>query len=133
MALAIANPTIRVNDETISIVPNSVNVIGGYGETNIRAASAGGSEIETIHTVNAESKIGSVTFEIYNTPEYISKIAGWKNAVGSNTIQVIGNLADGSAFSQSFRTMSLMNDPEQALSADGTTSLEWKGNPVTQG
>ena len=133
MALAIANPTIRINDETISIVPNSCVVVGGFGETNVRAASAGGNEIESVHTSNAESKIGGVNFDVYNTAEYLKKIPSWKDAIGSNTVQVIGNLADGSSFSQSFRNVSLVNDPEEALSADGVTSLEWKGDPVTQG
>ena len=133
MAVAIANPTIRFNDETISVVPNSVMVKMGFGETNVRAASAGGNSIETVHTSNAETKISGVNFDIYNTPELIRKFAAWKANIGGNTVQVIGNLPSGDAFSVSLSTASITNDPEFELSADGVTSIETMGDPAQIG
>lgn len=133
MAIAIANPSVRINDETISIVPNSLTVVQGLGETKVRAASAGGNSIETVHTSDAESKISSVKFDVYNTPEVLSKIPAWKNAIGSNTVQVVGNLPNGAAFSVAMANVSLTNDPEMELSADGKTSLEFMGDPAQLG
>jgi hypothetical protein len=133
MAVAIANPTIRVNDETVSVVPNSVTVKLGGGETNVRASSAGGNSIETVHTSNAESKIGAVNFDIFNTPEMVRKVSAWQASTGGNTIQVIGNLPNGTSISLSMQTVSLTNDPDLELSADGVTSLEFMGDPLQVG
>jgi len=133
MAIAIANPTVRVNDETISIVPNSVTVKLGAGETNVRAASSGGGAIESVHTSDAESKIAGVNFDIYNTPEMLRKISGWKNAIGALTVQVVGTVPGGATFSVAMANVSLTNDPDIELSADGVTSLEFMGDPAQVG
>lgn len=133
MAIAIANPTIRVNDETIAIVPNSVTVQMGFGETNVRAASSGGNSIETVHTSDAESKISMLSFDVYNTPEMIRKFSTWKNDVGANTAQVVGNLPGGAQFNVSMANVSIVNDPEFELGADSVTSIEMKGDPAQIG
>lgn len=132
MAIAIANPTVRVNDETIAIVPNSLTAVLGGGEVNVRTASSGGGAVETVHTSDAESKISAVNFDIYNTPEMLRKISGWKNAIGALTVQVVGKVPSGS-FSMALANVSLTNDPEIGLSADGVTSLEFKGDPAQVG
>ena len=133
MAIAISNPSIRINDETISIVPNSVMVTLGGGEVNSRAASAGGNAIEIVHSSNAETKVGKINFDVYPTPDAISKITTWQRSIGANTAQVVGNLSDGSQFSLTMDTASLINDPELELSADGVISLEFSGAPVAFG
>ena len=132
MAIAIANPTVRVNDETISIVPNSLAVVTGGGEVNVRAASSGGGAVETVHTSDAESKISAVSFDIFNTLEMSRKIAAWQSAIGALTVQIIGRVPNGS-LTISMANVSLTNDPERNLTADGVTSLEFKGDPAQVG
>jgi hypothetical protein len=129
MAQAFANPTVRINDITISIVPNTVKTMSGDGETNVRAASAGGNSIITVHTSNAESKIGSCEFSVYPTPELERSFRGWKDNIGGNVISLIEVFADGSTSSETFETASLVNDPEKEKSSDGVVALEFKGNP----
>jgi hypothetical protein len=133
MAIAIANPTVRVNDETISIVPNSLTVKLGLGETNVRAASSGGGSVESVHTSDAETKISGVNFDIYNTPEMLRKISGWKNNIGGLTVQVVGTVPGGATFSVAMANVSLTNDPDLELAADGVTSLEFMGDPAQVG
>lgn len=127
MTQALANPVVRINDETISIVPNTFNPTLGGGEINVRAASAGGNSIDPVHTANAETKISTWMFEIYSTPANIRNIKGWQNGIGQNTVAGIETLGDGTSISLSLTQASLVNDPELNLSADGTISLEFKG------
>lgn len=133
MAQAFSNPACRINDVTISIVPNSVVSVGGDGETNVRAASAGGDSIETVHTADAESKIGKMMFDIYPTSANEQEIRTWKNNIGQNTVSLVESFSDGTSASESLVTASLINDPEKNKSADGVISLEFSGNPTTLG
>ncbi len=127
---AFSNPTVRINDDTVSIVPNTVTSKGGTGETNVRSASAGGESAETVHTSNAETKIGEVMFSVYPTPAIEQQIKGWKANIGQNTISLVESFADGTNASETMRVASLINDPEKQKSSDGVIALEWKGNPT---
>jgi len=133
MVQALANPSVRINNVTISIVPNSFKTNLGLGETNVRSASAGGNSVESVHTSNAESKIGKMSFEVYNTPDNIKAISGWKSNIGSNAISSLEDLGDDGVLSLSLTRASLMNDPDIELGADTTTSLEWEGDPIVVG
>lgn len=127
MVQALANPSVRINNVTVSIVPNSFVPNLGLGEINTRAASAGGNSVVPVHTVNAETKISTWTFEIFPTPDNIKSIAEWKNNVGRNAISAIEDLGEDGALTLSLTSCSLINDPDLNLSSDGTISLEWKG------
>lgn len=128
MALALSNPSVRVNGQTIAIVPNSLVAVPGDGETSVRAASGGGDSISTVTTVNAESKIGKVMFDIYNTADALDNIATWKSQPDANVVQIV----DGS-LRYNMQSASMTNDPEQNLSADGVTSIEFHGAPIQRG
>ncbi len=133
MTQAFSNPTVRINDVTISVVPNTVRSIGGDGETNVRAASAGGNSITTIHTANAESKIGQIMFDVYPTKINEQLIRSLKNNIGANTVSLVESFSDGTSASETLITASMTNDPEKAKAADGTMPFEFSGNPTTLG
>lgn len=128
---ALSVPQVNVNNVNIRIVPNSLRYDGGEGEINVRAASGGGNEIETVHTSNAETKIGKVIFDVYTTVNIDSLIATWKADVGLNAISFSERFNDGSTMTRSFARLSLMNAVERQASADGVTSLEFEGDPMT--
>ena len=130
MAITLSVPSVIVNNETISIVPNSFTYNGGEGEINVRAASGGGNTIESVHSVNAENKIGKCMFDVYLTPDMDSRIRTWKNNVGQNVIQFVQRLSGGGSVTRSFSRMSLMNDVERQASSDGVVSLEFAGDPM---
>jgi hypothetical protein len=129
MAITLSVPSVIANNETIAIVPNSFTYDGGEGEINVRAASGGGNNVESVHSVNAEGKIGKCSFDVYLTPDMDSKIRTWKNNVGQNVIQVVQRLSGG-AVTRSFARMSLMNQVERNASSDGVVSLEFAGDPM---
>lgn len=125
-------PAVSINNELIKIVPNTFSYDGGEGEINVRAASGGGRNSESVHSANAETFIGKVMFEMFLTPDLDGKIATWKENIGNNSIQVVQRpLGGGDAVTLSFDGMSIMNAVERTASADGTVSLEWSGEPMT--
>lgn len=130
MSITLSVPSVIVNNETIAIVPNSFTYDGGEGEINVRAASGGGNNIESVHSVNAENKIGSCKFDVYLTPDMDSKVRSWKNQVGQNNIQFVQRISGGGNVTRSFSRMSLINPVERNASSDGVVSLEFKGDPM---
>jgi len=128
---ALSVPQVNVNNVNIRIVPNSLRYDGGEGEIGVRAASSGGNSTESVHTSNAETKIGKVTFDVYLDPTLDSFIAQWKEDIGLNSISFSERFKGGEAITRSFDRMSLMNAVERAASADGVTSLEFEGEPMS--
>jgi hypothetical protein len=130
MSITLSVPSVIVNNQTIAIVPNSFSYDGGEGEINVRAASGGGNTIESVHSVNAEGKIGGCKFDVYLTPDVDSLIRTWKNQVGQNNIQFVQRLSGGGNFTRSLSRQSLINAVERGASSDGVVSLEFKGDPM---
>lgn len=130
MSITLSVPSVIVNNETIAIVPNSFSYDGGEGEINVRAASGGGNNIESVHSVNAENKIGNCKFDVYLTPDMDSKVRSWKNQVGQNNIQFVQRISGGGNVTRSFSRMSLINQVERNASSDGVVSLEFAGDPM---
>lgn len=130
MSITLSVPSVIVNNETIAIVPNSFSYNGGEGEINVRAASGGGNTIESVHSVNAEGKIGKCKFNVYLTPDMDSRIRTWKSQVGQNNIQFVQRISGGGNVTRSMSRMSLTNDVERNASSDGVVSLEFSGDPM---
>jgi hypothetical protein len=130
MSITLSVPSVIVNNETIAIVPNSFTYDGGEGEINVRAASGGGNTIESVHSVNAEGKIGGCKFDLYLTPDLDSKIRTWKGQVGQNNIQFVQRISGGGNVTRSLSRQSLINMVERNASSDGVVSLEFKGDPM---
>ena len=128
---AISVPAIQVNNDTVAIVPNSYKRTGGYGETTVRAASTGGGSATSIHTRNAESMFSKVMFQMYVTPDTIDLIEEWKNNGSGNTVDASQrNLSSGKDFAESFKNVSMTNDPEMAMGADTVVDIEMAGDQI---
>ncbi len=126
----ISTPAVRINDDLYRIVPNSLVYTGGEGETNVRAASAGSGNSESVHSENAETQISMCNFDVYLLTGTDSDIRTWKRNVGTNTIKLDQVNQQGRPYVRVFRGMSLINDVERNASADGVVSLEFKGDPM---
>jgi len=125
-------PGIIVNNEPWAIVPNSFKYDGGEGSTTVKSASTGGSNVESVHSENAEDKIGKCSFDIFLKAGTDAKIAVLKANIGANSIEAIQRApAGGDSQTLSFNNMSLCSPVEREASADGTTSLEFEGDPMS--
>lgn len=123
----LANPTIQVNDSTISILPNTLSYKSGKGNVTSRAQSAGGNSISIVVTEDATTKVSMVKFKMINTKTNIELVEGWQDnsQTTGNTIR----FSDGD-LTKSFRAMNIEEDPEIMLTSDGEIDLVFKGLPV---
>lgn len=127
----LSTPAVIINNETYPIVPNSFTYDGGEGEIKVRSASSGGGSVQSVHSQNAESQIGKCKFDVFLTTTLDRSIATWKENIGANTVQAIQRSPSGDSVTLSFDNMSLVNLVERAAGADGVTSLEWEGDPMS--
>ena len=130
MAPQLSVPAVIINNETIKIIPNTFVYDGGEGEVKVFATSAGGNSIETVHAVDAESKIGKAKFDVRTTSDIDSKIAVWKSRIGTNSVMWTQEV-EGKYYTWSIDGASLVNVIEREATADGKVSLEWEGNPMS--
>ena len=125
MTNVLADPQIRINNETFQVVPNSIKVIRGDGEATVNAQSAGNGNVTVVYSQNVETKIGKVTLSIWVTKENIVAAKTLKDNRISNYISV----TDGE-FVLTMKEAALINDPELNLSNEGQAELEFHGSPV---
>jgi len=126
----ISVPAIQVNNDTVGLVPNSYKRTGGYGETTVRAASLGGGSASAVHTRNAETMFSKVMFQIFVTTDNIQLVADWKAAGSGNTISASQRVS-GKDFAEAFKNMSMTNDPEIPMTADGVIDIEMAGDQLS--
>jgi hypothetical protein len=124
--IALSVPAISVNTIPIFIIPNSFKYTNGYGEVKVRSASGGGGASKSVHSENAEKKIGKMSFEMYNTVDALAYLPLWKLNTGSNMLGGIQKYVPPVSMSNA----SLINDPEIDASADGKLKCEFEGDPI---
>ncbi len=122
MTTILSRPTVIVNNVPVPIIPNTFKFDEGQGETNVSTQSLGGNKVDVVTSDNAEDKIGKCSFEMKATEDNVKNARGWKLNPGVNVIKV----SEG-GFQRVFQQMSIMNNYEVELSAEGKLSLEWEG------
>ena len=121
-------PGISVNNFPIGIVPNSFKFRLGKGETKVRASSLGGGATESVHTEDAEKKVGMMSWKMYITDETIALVAIWKELIELNVIVA----AQPVTAPKVGQRMSMTNDPDFEASADGTVEVIFEGDPLNE-
>ena len=124
---ALSVPGVSVNNVPIFIVPNTFSFKMGKGETKVRSASAGGGAASSVHTEDAEGKIGEMKFEMYVTEETLELFSAWKKNLGINAVtaeQPASTPLSGSH-------MSCTTDSEFKATADGTIEMIFQGDPLS--
>lgn len=124
----ISDPALKWNGDALAIIPNSLTYKIGKGEKTVRAISAGGSAVETVHTTNVETKKGMVKFSLPNTPKAARIVAQMQDLAGQNRFEI----AEGS-YQATFRSMTVTNEPERPTAPDGVYEIECEGPPGTEG
>lgn len=122
---AISTPSVIINNIPIGIVPNSLKFTEGFGEQTMRTQSAGGGTVDVVYSLNAESLMSKVSFEMINTAENVALARGWKSNLNDNAISLIDS---ATGFSRNFANMALTTDYEVNLGADTTISIEFMGD-----
>lgn len=120
---AISTPSIVVNNTPVAIKPNSFSYTEGFGERNVRVASAGGSAKETVVTENVETQMSTVKFTLYTSSENLTLARQWAANKSSNVIE-----ASDTNFTRSFTSAIITNDFDVNAGVDGEFELEFKSD-----
>ena len=118
---ALSTPTIVINNTPYAIKPNSFSYTEGFGERNVRVASAGGNAKETIVSENVETQMSMVKFIFYTTTENVGASRIFANNKSANLIE-----ASDEGFTRTFSQATIVNDYEVAAGVDGEFELEFK-------
>ena len=123
MLTGLSTSTLTVNNDVVAILPNTLVLKMGLGETKVRASSTGGGGVENVITEDVESKVSMVKFTLISTAGAVSLMRSWKRQANAVTIS-------DDEFQGSFSDMSMITDPEIAIGADGNTEVEFQGSPM---
>ncbi len=121
----IFDPNIRINNETFQIVPNTVRMVTGKGESLVKPQSSGNGEIDTVYSEDVETKIGKLMVSVYATEDKIDKILELKDNRNNNYITLNTNVKNFV-----IKDAALINDPEITLGNDGQAELEFHGKTI---
>jgi len=127
--IALSNPTVVVNNKTLAIIPGSLSYKPGKPGTNVRSVSAGGGAYSTIHTKKGDEAVGMVKFKLAIVTDLDAVTAEYADNTAGNVIfffEKVGQTVE----KRVFEGMSLVTDPEKAISADGEAELEFQGDPM---
>jgi hypothetical protein len=122
MSVALARPSITVNNDAIFIVANSALYTEGKGEQNVSVQSAGGSNVDIVISENVETNMSKVNFAMKNTADNIELIRSWKSNPGANAVAI-----QSGDFSRTIGQATLTNDYEVNLGSDTQIDLEFMG------
>lgn len=128
MAIALADPSVVVNNEPVAVVPNSVKFTEGAGEQTMRAASTGGGGVQQVFSNNIETNFSKVMFSVFNDIETIEDLRGWKKNSNQNVVVITGKTPDGKTLRRTFNQAAMLNDYEVALGSDTTIDVEFSSN-----
>ncbi len=130
--IVLTNASVEVNDEPQVIMANTVSVILGGGESDVKGGSKGGAVIP-IFSENIETKIGEVKYESPSTETTVENVKAFKDNGPANVVRVTGVGPAGARVNLTFKSAALVNQPEIAFQSEGTTPFEWKGAPAIIG
>ena len=128
MSIALADPSLVINNEPVAVVPNSVKYTEGDGEQTMRAASTGGGGVQQVYSKNVETNFSKVMFEVFNDIDTIGDLRTWKKNSNQNVVVLTGTTPDGKKLRRTFNMAAMLNDYEVALGSDTTIPVEFSSN-----
>ena len=129
MGIQVADAAVTVNNNVVAIVPNSLVYTEGKGEQTMRAASAGGGQVEPIYSNNIETNLSMCRFDLPATVENIDLAREWKSNSNQNLVQLAGRTAEGNV-TRTFTQAALLTDYEVPLGSDTNITIEFRANPA---
>jgi hypothetical protein len=124
----ITNPTIYVNGNLWPWMPNTAEIIMGYGEQELKARSLGNGNTDAVYCDNVEAKIGKISWAELTTDDTIGFLEEFKFNGNTNTVRIDTNTGNSYVLQKAI----LANDPAIPFKAGETYTLEWQSNPVVQ-
>jgi len=129
MKKALSVMSVILNNEPISIVPNSLEYEGGEAEVIVENATTGGGRNESVHMEDASTAIGKVKFQMYNTRELDQLIAECKSQTGGNVVQLVERVQNQNVV-RTFKGQSLVNKVARKAGSDAKVPFEFEGDQM---
>ena len=122
----IYDPQIRINNETFGIVPNTIKLTTGQGESVLKPQSSGNGKVQMVYSEDIETKTAKLMVSVYATKEKIDSIIALKQNRASNYIAI-----NSDELNIILKDATLTNDPEITLGNDGQAELEFSAAPIS--
>jgi hypothetical protein len=117
---------VYIDNDRIGYKSNSVEWKKGKGDVNSRAVTSGGGQSETVHAVDADTRIGEFMIKLQNTIDAVKFVEALQEKVSYVIKAVVGD----NEYSTIFENSKLVTDPNIVSSSDGEIALEFKCNPT---
>lgn len=122
--VALAIPSVTVDNTVLPIMPNSVSYTEGFGEQTVRVQSSGGGSVQQVISTNLETALSTFKCTVLNT---IANINFLRQIKATRAPHVVTWFDNTNGFTRTMEQAVLTNDYEVNLSSDGNISLEFKG------
>jgi hypothetical protein len=124
---ALSTGQLVLNNKLLGLVPNTFSFTSGRGEYTHRRASTGGNGTVAVFSKNAETFKSMPKFELFPTTDNLDVIDTAKLNNSNNTLVYSEN-----GKSIVFTNLVITNDPEFAVGADTTVSVEAEADPINE-
>jgi hypothetical protein len=124
-----STPTLIINGQVFPIKANSLEITLGLGESKVNVESFGGDQLAEIIGEDITTRIGKISFKMYNTSENFTSIADLKINGSKNTIQFTTSQGIGGSMSKAIMT----NDVKAIFSPDGEIDVNIEGSQIKFG
>ena len=123
----LSNPTIKINNEIVTIKPNSFSFDVGKGEKKVSGVSVGAGATGVAISDDVSTRIGKMKMSFFTTPENVARFRQWKSATISegNTIT-----ASEENFTLIGKYMQIINSPDIMIGTDESFEVEFHGLPL---
>ena len=131
--IALSDAQFTVNGDVIPIRPNTLAFTEGFGESLVRAASAGAEAVVQVLANDVSGRFSMLRVEIDPDADLIAQFREIKRTPGQHVLTVTASGTIGTVTKQLVRTFpkaSLVNDYDVNLGADVAIPLEFKSNPA---
>ena len=123
----LTNPTVRINNVTVTPKPNSVSITPGFGEKSVKGVSSGGGFSDIVISEDVETRVGCIKMSFYSTGENYELYRAWKSA--PNTVGNIISVTEDD-FHAVMISAVVVNMMEFNIGNEESFEVEFKGTAV---
>ena len=89
MAFLVSNPPLKIDDQSVAYVSNSLDINYGYGTGSVVVSSIGGGRVKRDFSQDDSSKKIEIMFKMTVTPENIALATQWKQNFDNGITSVV--------------------------------------------
>lgn len=123
----LTNPTVKINNVTVTPKANSVSVVSGKGEKTVKGISSGAGFVDVAISEDIETQVGKIKMSFYTTADNIELLRGWQS-IDLNIGNIISVTEDD--FHSVMVGAIVINDPEMMIGVDESFEVEFHGRPT---